>query len=72
MRISLPTTIIAIIIYESLLLGVRSRLMMNRATALSTIQSDWLETVPVPLWWWALAIVPPVLLIGYWAFRRSR
>ena len=73
MRLSLPTTIIAIIVYESLLLGIRSRLMMASASALATTrQGDWIETVPVPLWWWALAIVPPVLLIGYWAFRRVR
>ena len=73
MRLSLPTAIITIIVYESLLLGVRSRLLMGRANELAPArQGDWIQTVPVPLWWWALAIVPPVLLLGYWALRRSR
>ena len=70
---TLPTAIIMIILYEIILVTVSSNRLMGRVRAESaTRQGDWLMTIETPMWWWALAIVPPVLLLGYWAYRRAR
>ena len=71
MRLTLPVVIITIIIYELGLFAVTAWTLMGRAREMSaTRQGDWLETTSLPAWWWPLAIVPPVLLIGYWSYKR--
>ena len=73
MRLTLPTAIITIILYEVVLWAITSNRLATRVREVSaTRQGDWLMTIDTPMWWWALAIVPPVLLLGYWAYRRSR
>ena len=73
MRLTLPIAIITIILYEMVLITVSSRRAMALIQARNASrQGDWIETIHAPLWWWTLVVLPPVLLIGYWAYRRAR
>lgn len=73
MRLTLPVAVITIIIYEIILIALGTQRMIAQTRAVATNrQGDWIVGVAVPVWLWVLVIIPPVVLIGYWAFRRSR
>jgi hypothetical protein len=48
--------------------------LLGPASALAeTRDGDWLESVPMPVWWKSLIRVPPLLLAGRWlTLRRAR
>lgn len=33
---------------------------------------DYMVGVGVPLWWYALLVLPPLVLVGWWIARRRR
>lgn len=34
--------------------------------------ADFLVTVPIPTWWWAVLIGPPAVLFAWWLVRHGR
>jgi hypothetical protein len=67
-------TLMAIALYELALFLLTAIWMMRRASALAeTRDGDWLEIAPMPMWWKALIVVPPLILLARWAVvRRAR
>lgn len=43
-----------------------------RATGAEQSHADFLVTVQIPTWWWAVLVGPPAVLVAWWLVRYGR
>ena len=47
-------------------------LLHARATRPEQSHADFLVTVQIPTWWWAVLVGPPAVLMAWWLVRYGR
>ena len=68
---SLPSVLLASLVYVLVYLVVSARVLLRRVDdRVAAGAGDFLEAVPVPAWWVVLLVLPPALLLIWWAVRR--
>jgi ABC-type dipeptide/oligopeptide/nickel transport system permease component len=70
MRLSALLVIALSVLYVVLFVVGSAAALWHRTRIKARQQGEFMETFSIPMWWWALLVGPPLLLVGFWIGQR--